>query len=602
MRLTAWPPQARLARHVSRYDRSMSLRPTLAGLLVLLAAFTVAADGCGSSSSGTSIDPARAVPASAALYAGAIVRPEGSLQTAARTAGQALTRQADPYLRLLGALQTPGSSTLDFKRDVAPWLGPRAGVFVGPGGVASETAVSSVLALVEQALLGRSPQGGSFPFAPQSIDGAILLDTRDLERARSFVRTLAKRGRAHGSSYRGVAYQAANGIAFGVVARLVVIGTEPALRSVIDTTAGGGLSLTHSPGYAQLQAVAPGNALAHVYANPGAISENAREPRTQGPASALSLLAGQRLLNASLVPSKTSFTLDVDALAPSNGTGSRGLLSAGAQATRALRELPGESWLAIGLGDVGSMLSANAQALGGLTSLGSLLTGSGPAPSNPSAGISVTGLIEGLLKPLTVLGADTSETRRDFASWMGAAGIFTTGSGLLELHGGVVIDSSDPAASRAAVAKLGAKLRAGGGSVERVSIPGTDAAILAHLSGLPVELAIAAGSDANGHAKFVIGIGEQSVEAALRPTSTLSSTAPYGTASAALGQGIEPSVIVEFPTLLSLLEGVGLSEDPAVAPFVPYLRSLTTLYGGGKSLGNGIERFRLVLGLQPSGG
>ena len=580
----------------------MSLRPRLAALLVLFGVSTFAAAGCGSSSSGTSIDPASAVPASAALYAGGVVRPEGSLQAAARTAGQALTHQPDPYLRLLAALQTPGSATLDFDHDIAPWLGPRAGVFISSGGAAGETAIARMLTLVEQSLLGRAPEGGSFPFAARSLEGAILLDTRDAAKAQAFVGAQAKRARAHNSSYRGVTYQAANGIAFGVIAQLVVIGTEPALRSVIDTTSAGALSLAHSPGYAQLQSVAPSNALAHLYANPGAVAEGTRSSHAQGPASALSLLAGQRLLNVSLVPSKTSFALDVDAAAPgADSAGSGGLLAASPEASRALGELPGESWLAVGLGDVGSTLRANANALQGLTSLGSLLTGSGTTTSNPSAGISVAGLIEGLLKPLTVLGADTAEAKRDFAGWMGATGIFTTGSGLLELHGGVVIDSNDPVASRAAVAKLGAKLRAGGGSVERVSIAGTDAAILAHLSGLPVELAIADGRDATGHTKFVIGIGEQSIEAALRPSSTLSAAASYGTASAALGSGIEPSVIVEFPTLLSLLEGVGLSEDPSVAPFVPYLRSLTTLSGGGKSLGNGVERFRLVLGLAGGG-
>jgi hypothetical protein len=34
---------------------------------------------------------------------------------------------------------------------------------------------------------------------------------------------------------------------------------------------------------------------------------------------------------------------------------------------------------------------------------------------------------------------------------------------------------------------------------------------------------------------------------------------------------------------------------------VPYLRSLTTLSGGGGSTGAGVERFRLVLGLQQVG-
>ena len=183
------------------------------------------------------------------------------------------------------------------------------------------------------------------------------------------------------------------------------------------------------------------------------------------------------------------------------------------------------------------------------------------------------GLLEGLLTPLRALGADSAQSKRDFTSWMGSAGLFATGSGLLELKGGVVIDSNDPALSRAAVGKLAALLRKGGGSVQTTSIPGTDAAIAAHLPGLPVVLDIADGRDASGHDKFVIGLGEASVEAALNPSSTLSGAASLGTAAAALGEGIQPSVIVDFPTLLGLLEGVGLSEDPtyrAVRP-VPAL-------------------------------
>jgi hypothetical protein len=579
----------------------MAPRLRLLPLLAPLAAAVLVAGGCGSSPTGTSVDPASAVPATAALYAGAVVRPEGSLRKAAAAAGLALTHQADPYLRLLGALQTPGSGSLDYKHDVAPWLGTRAGVFLSPGGGSSEAAVSRLLALVQQGLLGRSPSGGSFPFAARAAEGAIVLDTRDTAKARSFVQTLAKRAGARTSSYRGISYQLGSGVAFGIVSRLVVIGTEPALRSVIDTTAGGGLSLAHSPGYSKLQAVAPGGALAHLYANPGAVSEGQRKSAPQGTASALALLAGQRLLNVSLLPTSSSFVLDADAVAPdgSGGSAAGSLIAASPDASRALGELPSESWLAVGLGDLGATLDANASALQGLSSLGSLLTGS--SNSAPSAGLSVPGLVEGLLKPLTVLGANTAQTKRDFAGWMGSGGLFASGTGLLELRAGVVIESKDPARSRAAVAKLGAMLRKGGGSVQRTSIAGADAAATVHLSGLPVELDIANGRDSAGKTKFVIGLGEQSVEAALNSSGTLSGATSYASAASALGEGIQPSVLVELPTLLGLLEGVGLSEDPTIAPFVPYLRSLGTLSGGGKSLGGGIERFRLVLGLQAGG-
>ena len=44
-----------------------------------------------------------------------------------------------------------------------------------------------------------------------------------------------------------------------------------------------------------------------------------------------------------------------------------------------------------------------------------------------------------------------------------------------------------------------------------ISIPGTDAAISARVTGLPVELDIVNGRAANGQTKFVIGLGEASV-------------------------------------------------------------------------------------------
>ena len=67
------------------------------------------------------------------------------------------------------------------------------------------------------------------------------------------------------------------------------------------------------------------------------------------------------------------------------------------------------------------------------------------------------------------------------------------------------------------------------------------------------------------------------------------------------GKGYSQASTVDFPTLLSLLEGVGLNEDPTISPLVPYLRSLSSLAGGGKSLGEGVERYRLILKLQQAG-
>jgi hypothetical protein len=589
--------------------RGRATGPALVALAVVISALLAA--GCGSSgSTGTSADPAGVVPAYAPVYVGAVVRPGGSLEKEALAAGHALTGQHNPYSRLLGVLQTPGSPTLDFGRDVAPWLGPDAGLFL--------TALGSSQALTEllqQGLTGGG-SGAQWPFGAGGAQGAIVLDTSDLAAAQKFVSSQAAHAGAHATSYRGVSYEAtAGGDAFAVIDKLVVLGTAAGVRGVIDTTRGGA-ALKGNTAYARLQSVAPAGALGHVYASSAALSRAhiakaaGGEAGGQPPAALFTALAGTRPLNVSLVPSSKSLALDADAgPAPAGAAGtaaqpSGGLVGALAAGSRAFGELPGESWLAAGLGNAGGAPGGALKGLHDLLSLAIALGAGGGegapvAPSSVQVTLSVKGLLEGLLTPLNVLDANTAQARRDYLGWMGETGVFASGTTVLELKAGVVIDSSDPAASRAAVGRLASALNSSGAEASPATIAGTEAAVEAKITGLPVTLVIAAGRAADGHTKFVMGLGESSITSALNPPSTMSASSAYTAAQTALGEGIKPSLTVDFPTMLSLLEGVGLGEDPTVSPFVPYLRNSTTLAGGGRSLGGGMERLRLVLGLQP---
>jgi len=574
---------ALLTRDTSRPRKVWRSRRALAGCALLVAA---AISGCGSSSNpGASADPAGVVPATAPIYAGADVRPEGAEKSGALAAGSSLTHERDPYLRLLAALQTPGSPPLDFSRDVAPWLGRRAGVFVS-----SLSSAGALLPLLEQALLGSSSAGGSFPFGTSGAQGAIVLDTTDSGKARSFLTAQAAHAGAQASSYRGVSYEVSSGgVALGLVHGFAVIGSESGMHSVIDTELGGP-ALAAASGYAKLLAAAPPEALAHLYMNPVGATAEAAGP--QGASGLLGLLGGAREANVSLLAKTGTLKLYVDALTAAGATTPGGLLSAGAEGARALEELPGNSWLALGLGDLGSTLGEDVL---GLRELATLLTGASGASAG---GLSVTGLIEGLLTPLAALGANSAEAHQAFASWMGSGGVYASGSGLLELKAAVVIESKNPTLSRAAVAKLAAQLQRGGSSTQTVSIPGTDAAFSARVKGLPLLLYVADGRDAAGQQKFVLGLGEASVTEALSPSGTLASSAVRSAAAATLGEGLSPSIIFEVPTLLSLLEGVGLTEDPSISKAVPYLRAITGVAGGGHALSAEVERFQLALGLR----
>lgn len=648
-----------------RRNTGISWERRLAGTLAVALACVCA--GCGSgSSTGTGADPASAIPSSAPVYVGAVVRPSGSLQSDALAVGHKLTGQANPYMSLVGLLRTPGAPPLDYKRDIAPWLGPNAGLFLTSLG--SGEALTSLL---QQGLTGGAAAGAKWPFggggggnggeagagatggsgstasgsgstaSAGGAQGAFVLDTSSLQAARTFVANAAAHAGAHASSYRGVAYQVTSGgDAFAVVDRFVVLGTEAGVHAVIDTTQGGA-SLKDDATYAQLQSVAPAGVLGHVYANPSALSatahaaagtrsgQSAGSPSGAGQGSGegsgggegpgagnrsarslpalLSVLGGTRPLNVSLVPASSSLALDADAGPPPAGvprTQNGGLIAATATGSRAFGELPGESWLAAGFGNVNGALGGSLSGLHELLALASTLgsSGAGEGASSPQAGLSVKGLLEGLAKPLEALTANTAQARRDYLSWMGEAGTFVSGTTVLELKGAVVIDSTDAAASRAAVTKLASALDQAGGEATPVSIPGAEAAIEAKITGLPVTLVIADGRTASGQAKFVLGLGESSIKAALSPSGTMASAPAYSAAQSALGEGIKPSITVAFASLLSLLEGVGLSEDPAVSKLVPYMRASSTLAGGGKELSGGVQRLKLVLGLQPGTG
>ncbi len=551
-------------------------RPALLAALIATAAIA----GCGGSSQsdGTAADPAGLAPAGAPLYLGATVRPSGSQATAALDAGKTLTHQADPYLRLLAALRTPGSPALDYKSEVAPWLGPHAGFFLR-----SLSGAESMLSLIEGSLTGSSAAAG-VTFGPGRVDGALVLDTSSASAARTFLAKQAKAAGAKPDSYRGVSYEATTaGLAFGLVGRFAVIGSEAALHEVIDTSQGSS-PLSAGAGYAKLAAGAPGETLAHIYVNPAAFSGSASSARARG---LLAALTGGREANISLVAAASSLTLDIDTL-PS-ATTAAGLFSADPEAARTLDGLPGESWLAVGLGHLGTKLQGDVAAL----RLVSSLLGSEARAS------SLGSLLEGLLTPVEIMGAPTAAARSAFGSWQRSAGIFAAGSGLLELKGAIVIDSTSAARSKAAVATLGVQLTQRGDSISRTSIPGTEAAVSARVRGFPLALDIAAGRGSDGSPKFVLGLGAASVTAALAPPTTLLSSATAAAAAKSLG-GTRPSLIVQFPTLVGLLEGIGLTESPPVSTYLPYLRSLTTLAGGGSEPGGGIDRFELSIGLGES--
>src|SRR5262249_37596653 len=260
---------------------------------------------------------------------------------------------------------------------------PQAGVFLGSLGAAEQASVGQLISVLGQALLGGSSTTSAFPFGARvpatgsgGGQGAFVFDTTNLARARSFVDTQADRAGAHPASYRHVSYRVSSGgVALGVVDRFVVIGSESGLRGVIDTTLGAP-SLRQNPSYGKLLASAPAGTLAHVYANP-AVAASARRSGASSAGSAgsgasgpVGVPAARRPTNVPFVPAPGSITLDADSLSSSSAAterpragGGGGPFSSLSEGAGALGELPAESWFAVGLGDVGATLGADARGL-----------------------------------------------------------------------------------------------------------------------------------------------------------------------------------------------------------------------------------------------
>ena len=479
------------------------------------------------------------------------MRPGGSLRDHTVAFARALTHRSDPFGGLVRALQSSsgGGRRVDYQRDIRPWLGGRIALFY------TSVATPTV----------RAPTG----FSSTGAQGAVIAATTDAAQARSFLDREARAMNARAAAYRGVSYEvASDGTAEGVVGSFAVLGSESALHAVVDTEQGGP-ALTRAAAYQATRAPAS-NRLAEGYVDIHRLLAEIRVPRqSRGLLVVRQLLDALHLGTAGLaltVPSAREVAIDVRRpLAASSAT------PASSSGAGVLAGLPGDSWLAVGVGDLGRALSGIVKGLSHLGSLGGLNFGALARQLRSRAGFDV---------------------QRDLLSWMGGAGLFVRGGSLLDLGAALVVDSRNPARSRAAVGKLGTLLRRSGDTVRPLALDGADAAIAVQGRKSPLTIDIV-----DGQGKFVVGLGDAAVTAALHPATTLASAPIYARAEKALGGGIRPSALVDVPSLLSLVEALGVGSSSSFQSAKPSLEALSLLAAGGQATGS-IQRDRLVLTLR----
>src|SRR5687768_9680466 len=133
------------------YQPYASAMPRAVLLALISLALLVA--GCGGSSASGGDDPASAVPAGAAFYLEASVRPEGDLRDDALAAAGKVLRTQDPQAKIdelvAKAFAESEDPKVDYKKDIAPWLGEKVALWGAADASAGEDFRGAVVATVE---------------------------------------------------------------------------------------------------------------------------------------------------------------------------------------------------------------------------------------------------------------------------------------------------------------------------------------------------------------------------------------------------------------------------------------------------------------------
>lgn len=516
-----------------------SLGRTWTAVLLALGALAFAA--CGGASGGSGSDTGSIVPRSAFFYGEAVIDPEGAQEEAVRSIIGKFPGEGPPEQRLekliADGLRESDEGKLDYEKDVKPWLGDKVAFFAG------------------------TPAAGA---NAQDFPAAGVIATEDEDKALDALRKAGGNDLKE-RSYKDTDYfldDPADGgaPAGGIVDGFLVIGTEAAFKAAVD--AAEGESLSDSDRYRKATEGVEEERIGLLYTDiQGAISAIGRQQQQAAiPLAAiagpLQQLFGDQPLVATAKAENDGVVID-SSLSAEGGL----LLSLFGKGTELLEELPAESWVALGQPDVGKYLSQLVDTFAGLA-------GGRDA-------------IAAQVRQRTGLDLD-----RDILGWIGDLGIFVQGTDPSSIGGGVVIESTDAAASRRALAALRRLIETEGGA----DIRAADGGFQVRDGDTPAGVFFLQRED-----RVVIAYGEQAATAALGGGPGLGASDEFTAARQKLGEGFESSVYVAMEPILEVARNFG-AEEAELAKAEPYLKVFDSIVGGTKTEGDRlISRARISL-------
>ena len=515
-------------------------RHRIPALLLACAAIPVAiATGCDGGDDGgddVEVGPAAAVPRNTPLYLDATVKPTGSAEEDAKAALGKVLDTDDPGAKIVDLIEDEAKSDghpIDFQRDLAPWLGEKAGVFFTD-------------------------------LAGDTVEGTAVVETTDPAAALALARksTGATAANPAPQTYNGVSYQAdpsEQDQVFGTVGNFLVEGDEAGFKAAVDAQDED--SLGDSDDFKDAIDELPDDRLGTFYAIPenllGSLGTDEIDPSSQA---LLEKSAGDALekpVAGDLSASADSFDLDLTGGDTGFDTPESSLIG----------EVPAQSWLALGIGDLGQIAK---QTIDQLKDAGIPDFESGLSQVEQATGSSIDQLTDAL----------------------GDAALYVQGTTESTLTGALVIQANDPDLTGRLLNQLQSLVQLGSSGVRPLQLSGGGSGFqINDPSVAPAAVEIAQQGD-----KLVIGYGERSAERTLTPAETLADSQIFSSAKGQVSD-LGTDFFLDFPSVFQLAESGGANSDSDYVEAKPYLDALRYLVSGSGSKDDQTE-VKAVLGLK----
>lgn len=508
--------------------------------LAALVALFVA--GCGGGDdSGGGADPASVVPATAPVFIDFTVRPEGETKQNIESLAKQIAGVDDLGGLIVEELEssvTEDGTEFDFEKEVEPWLGDEAALFLQE-------------------------------YEEEDFEGyGIAIQASDEEEARDFVDEQIKSGdeAIEEGSYEGVDFKVdEEGTAIGVFDGLVVFAEDEAIfKSMVAASSGD--NLAGEDAYTSAVSDVPEDAAADVFVDIGGLIKEAGDEidsETELFLDSFGIEPEEATAVASLVPGSNQIEIDLS-------TNLSGDNPPSGDASELLGTLPATSVAAFASPEFGQRFNEGIDRI-------------------DAEGIESEGIPPHKLKKTLKEGGIDLES---IADSVGDVGVYVTGNSESSLGGAMILEAEDEEKAKNTVSNLGLFLRSTGTSgITKITQGASGFSIRSPDLGRQPVVVVAKGS------RIAIGYGLATTLSSFQEASkTLADSATYEEAVDALG-GTPISVYVDGGSALKLATALMSPGDEDFEQAKPYLRKIDYLALGSEASGD-LATAKLIVGVK----